>query len=394
MAGCLAGLKVVDLTRMLAGPYITLLLGDLGADIIKIENTDKGDDTRLFTPLVNGFSAYFASVNRNKRSLTLNLKKDAGKKILFELLKDADVLVENFRPGVMKKLGLEYSVIKEINPSIIYASCSGFGQTGPWREKPAYDTVVQGLGGVMSITGTSKDSPVRVGTSIGDISAGMYTAIGILAALYERNTSGEGQAIDVSMLDGQIAILENAIARYYATGKTPEPIGNKHPSTAPFDTFKAKDGHVIIAVANERNWQALCKLIGREDLISDSKFCSNPMRVKNSIELKEIIDSITSKKTIDEWVQILGEKLPCSPINTIERAVNNEQVISRDMIVETNVPTVGTFKIVGTPIKFSKNPGGVRFPAPLHGQHTTEILEALGYSEDQLKELKEQGVIS
>lgn len=393
MSGCLAGLKVVDLTRLLAGPYSTLMLGDLGADIIKIENTENGDDSRFFTPIINGFSAYFASVNRNKKSLTLNLKKEEGKQIFFELIKEADVLVENFRPGVMKKLGLDYPILRDINPRIIYASCSGFGQTGPWSDKPAYDIVVQGLGGVMSITGTPETSPNRVGTSIGDIAAGMYTAIGILAALYERNTSGVGQAIDVSMLDGQIAIMENAIARYFATGNNPEPIGNRHPSTAPFDTFKAKDGYVIVAIANERNWETFCKMIGREDLINDSNFCNNPLRVKNNAALKKIINSILSKKNIDEWVDILGHELPCSPINTVERAVKNEQVLYRKMIVETKHPIAGNFKMAGTPIKFSKSSDDIKVPAPLRGEHNNEILQGLGFTVDQIKGLKERGII-
>lgn len=391
----LENVVVLDLSRVLAGPYATMVLADLGADVIKIEQPKIGDDSRQFGPFVDGESAYFMSLNRNKRSITLNLKDPKAKEIFKEMVKKADVVVENYRPGTMEKLGLGYDVLKEINPRIIYAACSGFGQTGPDSKKAAYDVIVQGAGGIMSITGHEDGEPTRVGASIGDITAGLFTAIGILTALYNRTVTGKGQMVDVAMLDCQVAILENAIARYVTTGVAPKPIGNRHPSITPFEAFKAKDGYIIIAVGNDNLWARFCNLINRPELINDERFATNPLRTQNQKALKAILDTVFPTKTVDEWIEALeGAGIPCGPINTIDRVVNNRQVQAREMIVEVEHPVAGKLKMTGVPIKLSETPGSVDTPAPLLGQHTEEILkDFVGLTAEQIAELREKEAI-
>lgn len=391
----LEGIRVIDLTRVLAGPFATMILGDLGAEIIKIEIPDGGDDSRSYGPFVNNESAYYMSINRNKKSITLNLKKKEGIEILKELVKKADIVVENFKPGTMEKLGIGYEVLKEINPRIIYAACSGFGHTGPYSQRPAYDVIVQGMGGIMSITGQPGGPPTRVGASIGDITAGLFTVIGILAALNVREKTGIGQKIDVAMLDCQVAILENAIARYFVTGKSPEPIGNRHPSITPFSSFKTKDGYVIIAVGNDNLWAKFCNVVERPELIDDERFKTNPDRTKNWNELEPILNEIFNKKTTDEWLEILEKAgIPCGPINNIERIVNDPQVKAREMLVEIEHPVAGRMKIPGIPIKFSETPGKIERPAPLLGEHTVEVLiNLVGLTEDKIEYLKQNKII-
>lgn len=395
LSGCLDGLVVLDLSRVLAGPYCTLLLADLGANVIKIEMPKTGDDSRAIGPFINKESAYFMSINRNKRSITLNLKSSEGKEIFKELLKRADIVVENYRPGTMEKLGLGYEELKQVNPRIIYAACSGFGATGPYKHKPAYDIIVQAAGGLMSITGAEGGEPTRVGASIGDVVGGLFTCIGILAAVYNRQLTGEGQAVDCSMLDCQVAILENAIARYYATGKPPVPIGNRHPSVAPFEPFKTKTNYLIIAIANDNLWQKLCNVLERKDLIDDPRFAVNPQRAANISELRKILREIFLTKTAEEWMDILDEAgIPNGPINTIEDVVNHPQILSRDMIVELEHPVAGKYKAAGIPIKLSRTPGQLKSAAPLLGMHNAEIYgELLGYSKEKLEELNTKGII-
>lgn len=394
MGGCLEGVVVIDLTRVLAGPYSTMLLADMGADVIKIEEPGKGDDSRQFGPFVNKESAYFMSLNRNKRSITLNLKHPDAKEIFKNLAAKADVVVENYRPGTMEKLGLGYETLKTINSKIIYASCSGFGYTGPMSQKPAYDVIVQGAGGIMSITGHPGGEPTRVGASIGDITAGLFTTVGILEALYHRALTGEGQKVDVSMLDCQVAILENAIARYFADGESPVPIGNRHPSITPFEAFKTKTNYLIIAVGNDALWTKFCKLVGREELISDPRFATNPLRTKNHSQLKPIMEEIFINRACEEWMEALeGEGIPCGPINQIENVVKHPQVLARDMIVEINHPVAGNLKMAGIPIKLSQTPGSVRHASPILGQHNEEVLDYLGYTREMVANLKTQGTI-
>lgn len=390
----LEGIKVLDLTRVLAGPYATMILGDLGADIIKIEMPIKGDDARHFGPYINGESAYFISLNRNKRSITLNLKHEKGKEIFLEMVKEADIVVENFRPGTMEKLGLGYKALSQINPRLIYAASSGYGHTGPYSKRAAYDGVVQAMGGLMSITGAEGGNATRVGTSVGDIVAGLFTTIGILAALNYRHKTGKGQMIDVAMLDCQVAILENAIARYVVTGEIPRPGGNRHPSIVPFESFETKDGEIMIAAGNDVLWAEFCRVIFREELISDERFETNLLRNENYNELRPIIAELMKERTTKEWQDKLDDSgVPNGPINTIDKVIENPQVIARDMIVEIDHPVSGKIRIPGIPIKFSHTQGKIRRTSPTLGEHTEEILkELLDYDDLQINILKKENV--
>ena len=392
--GALSDIKVLDLTRVLAGPYATMLLADLGAEIIKIEQPEKGDDSRAFGPYKNGESAYFMSINRNKESITLNLKAPEGKEILKELVKQVDILVENFRPGTMEKLGLGYDVLKEINPCLIYASSTGYGQTGPYSQRPAYDAVVQAMGGIMSITGQPDGVPTRVGTSIGDITAGLFCAAGILAALHERERSGVGQMVDVAMLDCQVAILENAISRFEFTGEIPHPIGNRHPSIVPFEPFDTLTTPIMLAAGNDRLWVTLCGLM-ELDLADDPRFKTNPLRNENYTALRPVLAERFMTKTAEEWQQMFDDAgIPCGPINTVDKVVTNEQVVAREMILEVEHPTAGATRIPGIPIKLSRTPGEIRLPAPVLGAETEKILtRCLNLTPEQIAALREKQVI-
>lgn len=376
MAKPLEGVVVLDLSRVLAAPYTGMILADMGADVIKIERPGKGDDSRAYGPFKNGESVYYMSLNRGKRSMTLNMKSEEGKQILKDLVKEADVLVENFRGGTMDKLGLGYDVLKEINPRLIYSACTGFGMTGPYKFDPAYDVIVQGMGGIMSITGQEGGEPTKVGASIGDITAGIFSAVGIMMALYAREKTGKGQLVDVSMLDCQVAILENAIARYMNAGVSPKPIGNRHASITPFQSLKTSDGYVIIAVGNDTLWQKFCGLIDRPDLAADPRFTTNPLRTENVKVLGEELTKTFVTKTMDEWLHILKEGgIPVGPINDVERVIKDPAVIARGMIVTTHHPVAGDVEMAGVPIKLSDTPGSVDGPAPTLGQHTREILK-------------------
>ena len=354
MNGPLKDLLVVDLTRVLVGPYCTMILSDLGARVIKIEAPEIGDDSRKFGPFVKDYSAYFMSLNRGKESIALNLKNEDDKKIFEKILAKADILVENFKPGTLEKWGFGWKQVSKKYPKLIYASASGFGQTGPLKELPAYDMVVQGMGGLMSVTGQPNSEPTRVGTSIGDITAGLFTAIGINAALYDRQKTGKGMYIDVSMLDCQIAILENAIARYLSKNEIPKPMGSRHPSIAPFEAFKTKDSYIIIAAGNDKLFENLCNALDLKDLIMDEKYKSNSSRSENMNELKKILEQKLINKNTNEWVKNLESlKIPCGPIFNIKEAVENPQVEARNMIVKAYHKVIGDFKLAGNPIKMS-----------------------------------------
>ena len=390
----LENIKVLDLTRVLAGPYATMILGDLGADIIKVDMPVIGDDARHFGPYMNSESAYFMSLNRNKRSITLNLKTEKGKQVLVEMVKKVDVIVENFRPGTMEKLGLGYEDLKKINPKLIYAASSGYGHTGPYSKRAAYDAVVQAMGGLMSITGKEGGEPTRVGTSVGDITAGLFTTIGILAAINSRNETGKGQKVDVAMLDCQVAILENAISRYVVTGEIPAPGGNKHPSIVPFEPFETVDGQIMVAAGNDVLWSNFCKAIDTYPLCEDERFATNPLRAKNYDELRPLLGEAMKVKTTQEWQDILDEAgVPNGPINTIDKVVADPQVIAREMIMEIDHPVSGKLKVPGIPIKLSDTPGDIRMTSPLLGQHTEEILkELLNYDDAKIDELKKENI--
>lgn len=394
MAQALEGLHVLDLTRVLAGPYATMILADLGADVIKLEMPISGDDARAFPPHINGESAYFMSLNRNKRSMTLNLKTTKGKELFKDMIRRVDVIVENFRPGTMERLGLGYDVLCEENSRLIYAAASGFGHTGPYSRRPAYDAIVQAMGGIMSITGQVGGTPTRVGSSIGDITAGMFTTIGILAALAHREKTGLGQKVDVSMLDSQVAILENAIARYTAAGEIPTPIGNRHPSITPFEPFDTKDGQLMVAVGNNVLWSTFCSAIAREELLDDPRFETNALRTANQSELRPLLAEPLLQKRTAEWRELFDTVgIPNGPINSVDEVVVDPQVVAREMIVEVDHPVAGKTSLPGIPIKLSATPGAVRQSAPLLGQHTVEILrDVLGYSPQQIADLEQHGI--
>jgi CoA:oxalate CoA-transferase len=353
VAGPLSGITVIDLTRVLAGPYCTLVLSDLGARVIKVEHPDGGDLGRTLGPWFNGKSGYSLSVNRGKESIALDLKRGDDLDILHQLLAGADVLVENYRPGVMEKLGIGWQTLHARYPALIYAATSGFGQSGPYAKYAAFDLVAQAMGGVMSLTGHPGNPPTRVGTSVGDIVAGLFTAIGINAALVHRAKTGEGMMVDVAMLDCQVAIMENAIARY-AAGETPGPIGARHPAVAPFDAFPTKDRHIIIAVADNAAFRRLCAVIGCADVADDPLFATNALRLEHQQRLKERLSATLAARSGAEWIAALREAgIPCGPINSVEDVVNDPQVAARNMIVEVEDPTAGTVRLFGCPIKMS-----------------------------------------
>ena len=395
MAGPLKGMRVLDLTRILAGPYATMILRDLGAEVIKIEQPGTGDEARDFGPFKNDFSLYFMSVNRGKKSVTLNLKSQRGKELFLELVKGSDILVENFRPGTMEKLGLDYESLKEHHPSLLYAACSGFGQTGPYAMRGAYDMIIQGMGGIISITGEPDRPPVRVGTSIGDITSALFTAIGILSALRHRDQTGEGQLIDVGMLDCQVAILENAMVRYFSTGDIPRPLGRRHPAITPFEVFESADGYVVIAIGNNELWRKFCEHVGQPELINDERFNTNALRTENHESLFPILAEIMCHRTTDEWVEALEAiGVPCGPVNTVDKVANDPQVLARDMIAEVEHDTTGTVQVPGIPIKLSETPGQIDAPAPNLGEHTSEVLTGLlGLGAEEVNQLKQDGIV-
>ena len=394
----LDGVRVLDLTRALAGPYCTMMLGDYGADVVKIEIPGTGDDTRGWgPPYIGDQSAYFLSINRNKRSITLNLRNPKGRDVFMDMARTADVIVENYTPGVTSRLGIDYESVKVVNPGIIYCSISGFGQTGPYREKPAYDQVMQGLGGIMSLTGEPDGSPVKMGIALTDIGAGMMGAYGILGALYHRESrgEGEGQHIDVSMLDLQVAWLTYMGGYYFATGANPKKVGAAHPTLVPYQAFMCQDGKYInIAVGSERLWQRFCAAMGREDLQEDPDYAENGDRVRNRSKLVPLLQEEFLKKPTAEWVtQIEAGGVPCGPINELSDVFADPQVLDRNMLLDVAHPTLGTIKQAGIPIKYSRTEGEIRMPPPLLGEHTRELLTEMGYTDDQLKDLADSEAI-
>jgi CoA:oxalate CoA-transferase len=395
MPGPLQGVRVLDMTWALAGPFCSMLLADLGAEVIKVENPDEGDPSRKNFPFVQGVSSYFLSVNRGKKSITVNLRHPKGKEVILGLVGKSDVLVENFRPGVMDRLGLGYKALREVNPRIIFASCSGFGQTSPYANRPAYDVIVQGMGGTLSITGEAGGGPIRVGFSIGDLGGGIFTSLGILSALHERERSGEGQMVDVSMLDCQMAFLENAFARYFATGEVPERIGTRHPVLTPFQAYPTRDGFLVVAAARDPFWQKFCKVIQREDLITDVRFKENPVRTKNHKELEKEVTEALKSKTTAEWVDLMiREDIPCGPVNSVPQLAADPHTLAREMIVEVKHSKAGSLKVVNNPIKLSRTPVRLEKANPELGENTEEILASLlGYSREKIAGLKSEKAI-
>jgi CoA:oxalate CoA-transferase len=376
----LAGVTVIDLTRVLAGPYATLLLADLGARVIKVESPDGGDDARAFPPFVAGESAYFASVNRGKESIALDLKADADRAVFEALLARADVLAENFRPGVLARLGYSYATLAARFPRLILASTSGFGQTGPDAARPAYDVIVQAMGGIMSVTGHAGQPPVRVGTSLGDITAGLFTVIGIEAALLRRERTGLGGHVDVAMFDCQVAILENAIARLQASGSDPGPLGSRHPSITPFQAYQAADGPLVLAAGNDALFRAMAQALGLDGLASDPRFGDNEGRTRNWQALEAIIEARLAKAPAEQWLRRLAEAgVPSGPVNRVSQALASPQVAARRMLVETRLANGAPLKVAGNPVKMTGLPDPETRPAaPRLDGHGQAIRAELG----------------
>jgi formyl-CoA transferase/CoA:oxalate CoA-transferase len=387
-------LVVVDLTRALAGPYCTMMLADLGARVVKVENPDGGDDTRGWgPPFYNGESAYFLSINRNKQSLTLNLKDPRGRDLLLRLVRRADVLVENFRPGTMDRLGLGYTAVHEIAPRVVYCSISGFGQTGAYRERAAYDLIVQGMGGIMGITGEPDGAPMRVGVAIADICAGMFAAYGIVAALRVRERTGTGQWVDAAMLDGQVAWMTYMAANYFATGEDPPRVGSAHLNLVPYQPFPTRDGFVNVAVGSEGLWHKFCEAL-EIPIAADPRFATNADRVANRAVLLDRLVPVFARRTTAEWVAcLLRAGVPAGPIYRMNEVMEDPQVRHREMVVEVEHQRAGRIRVNGVPVKFSETPGGVVSPPPVLGEHSEVVLRELGCAAAEIASLRRDGVI-
>jgi crotonobetainyl-CoA:carnitine CoA-transferase CaiB-like acyl-CoA transferase len=394
--GALQGLRVVDMTRVLAGPFCTMLLADMGAEVIKVEGPGKGDDARDYPPFLRGTSAYFANLNRNKQSIVLDLKDHNARDILIDLVKKSDVLLENFKPGTMEKLGLGYEEVREFNPRIIYASISGFGQYGPYKDRPGYDIIGQAMGGLMSVSGWPDSPPTRTGTAMADIVAGLNACIGILAALKGRERTGVGERIDVALVDSMVSAMETLIQIYLVEGRIPQRVGNRYEFIAPYNSFAAKDGWIVIGVGGQEVWKRFCQVIGQEALIEDPEFLTNKDRVKNVVRLEEIVTEWTSKQSMDEIVSLLMEaSVPCSPILNVEQICKDPHIaVAREMIVEIDHPLGGKMSVVSCPIKFTNMKPTIRSTAPGYGEHTEQILtDLLGMSKEEYARLRRTGAL-
>jgi crotonobetainyl-CoA:carnitine CoA-transferase CaiB-like acyl-CoA transferase len=395
MSQPLEGITVIDLTAAMAGPSCTQLLADFGADVVKIEPPGKGDMLRDFgPPFVEGESYYFLINNRNKRSLTLNLRTEKGMEIFRKLAVKADVVIESFRPNVKRKLKIDYDDLKNDNPRLIYASVSGFGQTGPYESRAGFDPIAQGMSGLASVTGWKDTGPVRVGVAIGDSLGGIYAVVGILLALVEREKSGEGQRVESSLLEGLIAVLGFQAAKYFGTDQRPERQGNDHAMMSPYGTFKTKDGYINIAAGNQGMWERLAKAMGLEHLIEDKRFLTVPDRVVNRSELTPLLEDRLAGKTSQEWEEILNEAgVANGPILHIDEVFQDPQVLHQNMLLEMDHPKVGKMKTLGFASKLSRTPGQLKLPPPLMGQHSEEILRELGYGADEIETMQREGVI-
>jgi len=394
--GPLHGIKVLDLTRVLAGPYCTMFLGDLGAEVVKVEQPGVGDDTRGWgPPFAGGESAYFLCVNRNKKSITLDFKSAEGMELLRRLAAGADVLIENFRPGTLERLGVGEKQLRAINPKLVYASLSGFGADGPMRDVPGYDLIVQAWGGLMSITGTADGEPTKVGVAIIDIVAGLMLGKSIAAALFAREKMGVGQKIDTSLLEAEVACLINVGSNYLLDGKIPSRWGNAHPTIVPYQSFQTADGFLVIGVASENIWQRFCPAIGRVELVDDPRFKKNANRVENRTALISILTAVFLSRDTKAWLSALNQaEVPCAPVQTIDQVFDAPQVQYRQMLVQVDHPTAGELRMAGIPVKFSQTPASIRLPPPLLGQHTEEILSSwLGMKSDDIQQLKTKKIV-
>ncbi|PTL35112.1 formyl-CoA transferase [Candidatus Methylomirabilis limnetica] len=396
MAGALDGVRVLDLSRHLAGPYCAMMLGDLGADVIKIERPGVGDESRHWgPPFFSGESAYYLCCNRNKQSLTLNFKHERGLALARELARGSDVVIENFRVGVLDKLGLGYAELKAINPRLVYCSISGFGHTGPDRELGSYDFLIQGRSGLMSITGEPDGPPMKVGVAIADVAAGLFACSAVLSALFARERTGAGQHLDIALYDSQIAVLANVASNYLCSGEIPGRWGNAHKSIVPYEAFQAADDYLILAIGNDEQWQRFCVAAGVAAWAQDARFATNPQRVANREALIPLLNSLLSGKTVAEWLRLCAEAdVPAGPVNTFDKVFADPQADARGMLVQMPHPTLGTVRLAGTPLNLSATPAEMRLPPPLLGEHTDAILrEVLDLGDDAISELHRDGVV-
>jgi crotonobetainyl-CoA:carnitine CoA-transferase CaiB-like acyl-CoA transferase len=393
--GPLAGVLVADFTRVLSGPYCTMLLADMGARVIKIEQPGKGDDTRAWgPPFIRNESAYFLSINRNKESITLDLKRPGARDVLDRLLAKADVLVENFRPGTMDRMGLGYQRVSAAHPRLVYCAISGFGQTGPRRDLPGYDAVVQAEGGLMSITGDADGPPYRLGVAISDIVAGIFASHGIVLALLARERTGRGQLVDIAMLDATAALLTYQAGIFFATGNSPGRLGNRHPTIAPYETFTASDGDFVIAVGNDEQWRRFCGAIGLDDLGRDARFATNSDRVTRYDELRPLLAARLLERPRAAWLEALtAAGVPCGSVRSVGEVLADPQLAARDMIAHLDHAAAGAIRALGVPIKLSNTPGGVRTPPPRLGEHTDAVLRDLGFPEEEIGRLRAAGTV-
>ena len=395
--GSLAGLRVLDLTRVLAGPTCTQMLGDLGAEVIKIERPESGDDTRGFAPPVwpgTTESAYFLGTNRNKQSVTLDIAKPEGQAIIHKLLGRCDILVENFKVGALAKYGLGWEQLRTQYPALIYCSITGFGQTGPYAPRPGYDALIQAMGGVMSLTGEPDGAPQKVGIPVADLFAGLYGCIGVLAAVNHRHATGEGQQVDIGMLDTHVAWLANQGMNYLATGENPPRLGNQHPNISPYQEFPTKDGYIILAVGNDPTFVRFCKTVGREDIAADARFATNATRVANRDLVTATLTPVMQTRTTTEWVGILeAAKIGCGPINTLKDAFADPHVIARECVVEMEHGSGAKVQVIANPVRLSATPPTYRSAPPVLGEHTDSVLTGLGLGADEIAALRSQGVV-
>jgi formyl-CoA transferase len=392
----LSGIRILDLSRILAGPYCTMILGDLGADVIKVERPSTGDDTRTWgPPFAGGESAYYLCCNRNKRSIAIDLQNPRGVELIKEFVKASDVLVENFTPGLMKRFGLDYETLRELNPRLVYCAISAYGQDGPYRDRPGYDMVLSAVGGLMWITGPRGGEPCKVGVAITDVVTGVYASGAIMAALLWRERSGRGQYIDCSLLDVQVSALANIASNFLVAGKEAQRWGTAHESIIPYQVFNTKDRPIAIAVANQKLWVNFCKVVGKTEWTDDLRFESNPKRVENREVLLPLVAEVMATKTCDEWVELLvAASIPCGPVNNMQNLFADPQVLHRNMVAEVPHPTIGALHLCGVPIKYAETPATIRRPPPLLGEHTEEILtEVIGCSSDDIASLTRQGAI-